>query len=71
MMGTPQAMAVDLAASLSPIWARMWEGGPMNLMPFCSQARAKSAFSLRKPYPGWMASTPRRRARSMMPGMSR
>ena len=62
MMGTPQAMAVALAASLSPIWARMWEGGPMNLMPAASQAAAKAAFSERKPYPGWMASQPVARA---------
>ena len=49
MMGTPQAMAICLAESLSPILSRISEGGPMNLIPAASQARAKSAFSDRKP----------------------
>ena len=30
----------------------------MNTMPASSQARAKAAFSARKPYPGWIASAP-------------
>ncbi|CUQ37325.1 Uncharacterised protein [Flavonifractor plautii] len=49
MVGTPQAWAMALAVSLSPIWARMVEEGPMKVMPASSQARAKSAFSLKKP----------------------
>ena len=49
MMGTPQAMAVALAASLSPIWASTAEEGPTKVTPASSQARAKSAFSDRKP----------------------
>ena len=49
MVGTPQAWAMALAVSLSPIWARILEEGPMKVMPARSQARAKSAFSLRKP----------------------
>lgn len=31
--------------------------GPMKVMPSSAQRRAKVAFSDRKPYPGWMAST--------------
>ena len=49
VVGTPQAWAMALAVSLSPIWARMVEEGPMKVMPASSQARAKSAFSLKKP----------------------
>ena len=49
MTGTPQATAIFLASSLSPILARTELGGPMNLMPASSQARAKAAFSERKP----------------------
>ena len=49
VVGTPQATAICLAVSLSPIRSSTWEDGPMNLMPAASQARAKSAFSLRKP----------------------
>ncbi len=32
-----------------PIWRIALAGGPMNVMPACSQASAKSGFSLRKP----------------------
>ena len=49
MVGTLQALAMALAVSLSPIWARILEEGPMKVIPASSQARAKSAFSLRKP----------------------
>ena len=49
MVGTPQARAVALAASLSPIWARILELGPMKVMPASSQALANSAFSERNP----------------------
>ena len=49
MMGTPHWMAISLALSLSPIFASTSEDGPTNRIPFSSQARAKSAFSDRKP----------------------
>ena len=49
MVGTRQALAMDLAVSLSPIWARIWEEGPIKVMPASSQALAKSAFSDKKP----------------------
>ena len=48
-MGTPQPMAICLAASLSPIRAMVSDLGPMKAMPASSQARTKSAFSERKP----------------------
>ena len=70
-MGDKLAAKATAIACGVPIWAWRWEGGPMKVMPAVSQARAKSAFSERKPYPGWMASTPRRRARSTMPGLTR
>ena len=43
----------------------------MKTMPASRQAVAKSAFSARKPYPGWIASAPTRRAASMIRGMFR
>jgi hypothetical protein len=43
----------------------------MNAIPASEQARAKSAFSERKPYPGWMACAPVDRAASMIAGMLR
>ena len=49
MTGTPHSMAICLAESLSPILPSTSLGGPMNVMPAASQARAKSAFSDRKP----------------------
>jgi len=41
-------------------------GGPMNTSPAAAQACAKSSFSLKKPYPGWMAWAPVALAASMM-----
>ncbi len=49
MTGTPQATAIFLASSLSPILASTLLGGPMNFIPASSQALAKAAFSERKP----------------------
>lgn len=49
MTGTPHSIAICLAESLSPILPSTSLGGPMNVMPAASQARAKSAFSDRKP----------------------
>src|SRR6185436_12430080 len=51
--GTPASRAARFAASLSPP-ARSASGeGPTNTRPAASTASAKSAFSARKPYPGW------------------
>ena len=71
MTGRPACRAVARAETLSPKSSNCSGRGPMKTMPFSAQARAKSAFSLRKPYPGWMASTSTRFARATMPSMSR
>jgi hypothetical protein len=47
--GTPAAPTVDLAAILSPIASIAPGGGPMKVRPVSAQARAKAAFSERKP----------------------
>ena len=49
MIGTPALMAISLALNLSPIFAKIWLGGPINTIPASSQAFANSAFSLKKP----------------------
>ena len=41
-------------------------GGPMNTNPASAHARANSAFSARKPYPGWTAWAPASRAAAMI-----
>ena len=46
-------------------------GGPMKTMPAFSHARAKSTFSERKPYPGWIAWAPVRAAASSTRSMDR
>lgn len=56
--GTSLSCATRRALALSPI-ARMFSGrGPIKVMPCSSHFCANSAFSLRKPYPGWIASAP-------------
>ena len=50
--GTPAFLAAALASSLFPMRAMVSAEGPMNTSPAFSQARAKEAFSERKPYPG-------------------
>ena len=47
--GTPAATASRRAAVFSPISSIVCERGPMKTTPACSQARAKAAFSARKP----------------------
>ena len=47
--GTPAAATVALAAILSPIASIASGGGPMKVSPAAAQARAKAAFSARKP----------------------
>ena len=48
---------VSLATDLSPISLIDFDLGPMNLMLHDSHCSANFAFSERKPYPGWIAST--------------
>ncbi len=47
--GTPAARTVSLARILSPISSMASAGGPMKTSPASAQARAKAAFSARKP----------------------
>jgi hypothetical protein len=47
--GTPAAFASRRAEVFSPMSAIVSLRGPMNTTPAASQARAKSAFSARKP----------------------
>ena len=47
-----------LAESLLPIRLITFDDGPMSLSPHASTFSAKSPFSARKPYPGWIASQP-------------
>ncbi len=62
--GTPTACTVSLARILSPIKEIASAGGPMNTSPASAHARAKPAFSARKPYPGCTACAPVRAAAS-------
>ena len=65
------ATMVRRAAALSPI-CRICAGvGPMKVSSLFSQISENSAFSARKPYPGWMASAPLISAAAMMRGMLR
>ena len=63
-IGTPAAVAASLARCLSPISSIASGGGPIQVSPASITARAKPAFSLRNPYPGWTARAPARRAAS-------
>ena len=56
--GTPAALTCSLARILSPMTSSALTPGPTNTMPAASHARARSAFSERNPYPGWIASAP-------------
>ena len=47
--GTPASAAISLARTLSPIDAMASGGGPTQVSPASMTARAKSAFSERKP----------------------
>ena len=51
-VGTSVSRASRLAAVLSPNVSSCSGVGPTNVMPLAAQARAKAAFSDRKPYPG-------------------
>ena len=51
-VGTSAASAAFLAATLSPILSSNSGLGPIKVIPAFSQARANSAFSDKKPYPG-------------------
>ncbi len=70
-VGTPASLARRLAEALSPIWRICSAVGPMKVMLEPRQVSANSAFSARKPYPGWMASAPVISAAAMSAGMRR
>ncbi|CAB5006312.1 unannotated protein [freshwater metagenome] len=57
-MGAPPRSAALRLDTLSPISSIASGGGPMNATPIAVMARAKSGFSLKKPYPGCTASAP-------------
>jgi len=57
LTGTPAAMAIARASTLSPILWTMSGSGPIKIIPLSTQAWAKSARSDKNPYPGWIAST--------------
>ena len=71
MIGTPARCASRFAAVFSPNISRCSGVGPMKRKPSASAALAKSAFSARNPYPGWIASTPLWRAMARMAAMFR
>jgi len=48
-IGTPAFCMSSRARVLEPIASIALAGGPMKTTPACSQARAKAAFSARKP----------------------
>ena len=60
--GTPASATVCLAATLEPIAATAFAGGPTQVSPASDTAAANCAFSDRKPYPGCTASAPARSA---------
>ena len=56
---------------MSPMMRMLSAVGPMNVMPHFSQTSAKTGFSERKPYPGWIASASVSSAAEMMAFMFR
>ena len=60
-----------MAETLSPIRRMVSDFGPTNVKPLFSTRSAKSAFSERKPYPGWIPTESVTSAALMMAGMLR
>ena len=69
--GTQCFSAKARAFCLSPISSMASASGPTQISPASFTARAKRAFSDRKPKPGWMASAPADFAAAMIWSMSR
>ena len=67
--GTPAAFMTLMAETLSPIRRMVSARGPTKMKPLFSTRSAKSAFSDRKPYPGWIATESVTSAALMMAGM--
>ncbi len=57
---TPARAAAVRLLILSPMISIAAGGGPTQQAPAAVTARAKAAFSAKKPYPGWTASAPLR-----------
>ncbi len=57
---TPARWAASRELILSPMTSMASGGGPIQVTPAPEMARAKSAFSEKKPYPGWTPSAPER-----------
>ena len=55
---TPAFFATTFDSILSPMAIIASFGGPINVIPFSFNLVANSAFSERKPYPGWTAWAP-------------
>ena len=66
-----RAAAASRALILSPIVSIASGGGPTKVAPAPATARAKAAFSARKPYPGCTASAPLRATTSKMRSVAR
>ena len=69
--GSPASRIASLARTLLPIIRIMSGRGPIQPKPECWTISANSAFSLRNPYPGWMASAPETSAAERIAGMLR
>ena len=67
--GTPALAIATFALTLSPIKRIVSGFGPMNTNPERSTFFAKSAFSDKKPYPGWIACASVTSAAAMIAGM--
>ena len=65
MIGTPAACIACRARVFEPISSIASGGGPIQVSPASSTARANAAFSARKPYPGCTACAPARSAVSI------
>ena len=69
--GTPAFFMALIADTLSPIRRIVSAFGPMKIKPDFSTCSAKSAFSDRKPYPGWIATAPVTSAAAIIEGTFR
>ena len=54
-IGTPASDIIFLAPVFEPISTICCADGPINTTPAFSHSFTKSAFSDKKPYPGWIA----------------
>ena len=69
--GTPAAFIDSMAETLSPIKRMVCGSGPIKTKPLSCTRSAKSAFSERNPYPGWIATASVISAAAIMAGILR